>query len=567
MGYKVFSINTTIRNPQRNRDFLIAFKPFSGQVFTADSAYAYLWELIKKGIYQVSDIPNEIRQKWENDIDLAPSEIRQAIDDNPQATGLYGRTMTHLRSLRDQGFVQFSSAKRNNIITITRLGQEIIDNTKDPTIVYTKAMLGMHANSPVRPKILNRSRPFLNTLFVIEEVNRRWQELDNQPKGILLHEFATFVLSMQNCDYQCAAENIIAYRQLFKSEINRAYIENFLRKEHIIPIAFNSLIKDYPDEVFRKFEMTGLLTKHGAYQYIYINFSQYNYAKVQTILQSYKDYRWETFDTVPAYYAFLERQVVPWETDESVRRKVVSEKAKVLGVTLSERNSLEQNEEYLDRMFYTHALEKAVQKYDYSFITQELQILAGTRKVRSELENISEPLRLEYLLALFFGKRYGLQGLVSNIIYNEEGMPLHCATGGKSDIVFYHNDGSYILEPTMLSSKAQQQNSETSNIVRHVKDEESKTPFRYRVMMVAPRVHADIADYFQYKAEKEDANIIPITIERAVGLFKDSAMLQELNLNYDSLLHFLLQQSTQVYSDTINAYRINDELPTQAAVL
>ncbi len=567
MGYKVFSINTTIRNPQRNRDFLIAFKPFSGQVFTADSAYAYLWELIKKGIYQVSDIPNEIRQKWENDIDLAPSEIRQAIDDNPQATGLYGRTMTHLRSLRDQGFVQFSSAKRNNIITITRLGQEIIDNTKDPTIVYTKAMLGMHANSPVRPKILNRSRPFLNTLFVIEEVNRRWQELGNQPKGILLHEFATFVLSMQNCDYQCAAENIIAYRQLFKSEINRAYIENFLRKEHIIPIAFNSLIKDYPDEVFRKFEMTGLLTKHGAYQYIYINFSQYNYAKVQTILQSYKDYRWETFDTVPAYYAFLERQVVPWETDESVRRKVVSEKAKVLGVTLSERNSLEQNEEYLDRMFYTHALEKAVQKYDYSFITQELQILAGTRKVRSELESISEPLRLEYLLALFFGKRYGLQGLVSNIIYNDEGMPLHCATGGKSDIVFYHNDGSYILEPTMLSSKAQQQNSETSNIVRHVKDEESKTPFRYRVMMVAPRVHADIADYFQYKAEKEDANIIPITIERAVGLFKDSAMLQELNLNYDSLLHFLLQQSTQVYSDTINAYRINDELPTQAAVL
>jgi len=567
MGYKVFSINTTIRNPQRNRDFLIAFKPFSGQVFTADSAYAYLWELIKKGIYQVSDIPNEIRQKWENDIDLAPSEIRQAIDDNPQATGLYGRTMTHLRSLRDQGFVQFSSAKRNNIITITRLGQEIIDNTKDPTIVYTKAMLGMHANSPVRPKILNRSRPFLNTLFVIEEVNRRWQKLGNQPKGILLHEFATFVLSMQNCDYQCAAENIIAYRQLFKSEINRAYIENFLRKEHIIPIAFNSLIKDYPDEVFRKFEMTGLLTKHGAYQYIYINFSQYNYAKVQTILQSYKDYRWETFDTVPAYYAFLEQQVVPWETDESVRRKVVSEKAKVLGVTLSERNSLEQNEEYLDRMFYTHALEKAVQKYDYSFITQELQILAGTRKVRSELESISEPLRLEYLLALFFGKRYGLQGLVSNIIYNDEGMPLHCATGGKSDIVFYHSDGSYILEPTMLSSKAQQQNSETSNIVRHVKDEESKTPFRYRVMMVAPRVHADIADYFQYKAEKEDANIIPITIERAVGLFKDSAMLQELNLNYDSLLHFLLQQSTQVYSDTINAYRINDELPTQAAVL
>ena len=75
-GYKVFSISTTIRNPKRNRDFLIIFEPFDGKVFDEDCSYAYLYELIKKGVYQVSDIPSDVKEKWNNDIDLSPKEIR-----------------------------------------------------------------------------------------------------------------------------------------------------------------------------------------------------------------------------------------------------------------------------------------------------------------------------------------------------------------------------------------------------------------------------------------------------------------------------------------------------------
>lgn len=62
-GYKVFSISTTIRNPKRNRDFLIIFEPFDGKVFDEDCSYAYLYELIKKGVYQVSDIPSDVKEK------------------------------------------------------------------------------------------------------------------------------------------------------------------------------------------------------------------------------------------------------------------------------------------------------------------------------------------------------------------------------------------------------------------------------------------------------------------------------------------------------------------------
>ena len=510
-GYKVFSINTTIRNPKRNRDFLTLFEPFDGKVFDTHCSYRYLYELIKHGVYQVSDISTTIKNKWENDIELSPDEIYRAIADNPQACGLHGRVLTQLRAIKDQGFLIFTPVKRGTYrISLTQLGWDVVNNVKDPTIAYTKAMLGLHAKSPSRVTLLNKARPFLNTLYVIETVNRKWEELGNTPKGILFHEFAVFVLSMKDCDYEAAAQRIIDYRLRFKSEADKEYIESYLASEDILPIKFNSLVVDYPDDVFRKFEMTGLLKRHGSY-YVYIDFSSYNYSKVQEILN---------------------------------------------GITLSANSTLEQNEELLDRMFYTHALERAIMKYDYHFIGKELLILAKRCKEESKLDSISEPLRLEYLLALYFGKRYGLKGLISNIIYNEDGLPLHCAAGGKSDIIFHSNKGSYILEPTMITSKAQQLNNETSNIVRHVQEEESKSNLNYRVMMIAPRVHEDVARYFKFEATEDEAKITPLTIERTIGLFKDSETLNDLGVNYDDILNLMLSSKVQVYTDTVNAYRV-----------
>ena len=41
---------------------------------------------------------------------------------------------------------------------------------KNVETVYSKAMIGLHANNPQRPAMFNNSRPFLNTLFVIKEL-------------------------------------------------------------------------------------------------------------------------------------------------------------------------------------------------------------------------------------------------------------------------------------------------------------------------------------------------------------------------------------------------------------
>ena len=108
-------------------------------------------------------------------------------------------------------------------------------------------MLGIHANNPCRVNLLNEARPFLNTLFVINEVNRVWEQLGHVPKGILLHEFSVFVLSMRDCDYKHAAKEIIKYRNIYKYEINQKYLTDYLNDNDILPLEWKSIIRDYPD--------------------------------------------------------------------------------------------------------------------------------------------------------------------------------------------------------------------------------------------------------------------------------------------------------------------------------
>lgn len=62
-GYKVFSINTTIRNPKRNDDFLKAFIKYDGRVMDEHALYSYLCDCVKGGIYKFMVVSSVIKRK------------------------------------------------------------------------------------------------------------------------------------------------------------------------------------------------------------------------------------------------------------------------------------------------------------------------------------------------------------------------------------------------------------------------------------------------------------------------------------------------------------------------
>ncbi len=555
-GYKVFSFNTTIRNPKRNDDFLRTFVKYDGRLMDTQALYEYLCDCVKGGIYKFKVVSSSIKKKWENDEPLTKPEIVKLINDNPQAPGLRGRVMTQLRALKDLGFLIFEPVSaRNNRIRISALGWDLLNGVKSPDDVYAQVMIGVQAQNPSRVSNWNESRPFLNTLFVIEELRKLTAAKGSLSKGLHPHEFSVFVLSMKDCDYKKAARDIILYRNRFGHEYNEKYCREYLTNNEIMPLAKTSLLRDYPDDVFRKFEMTGLIIKRGAYKYIYYDFSSYNYGKIQTILTQYKDYAWNNYETIQDYYKSIEDIVLPWERDNTIHKHIVEMKAKVVNHPYDSSLSVEQNEELLDRIFFTAALKKAISNTELTTICKELLILSGSVREKSRYEDISESLRLEYLLALLLGKKYGTEGLISNILYNEDGLPLHCAPSGKCDIVYISPDGAYILEPTMLTSREQQANSETTNVARHAREEEDKMKVGYRVMMIAPRIHYDVADYFSYKTEREKVKMLTLTIERTVELFMESETILRLNDNFDTILRDLLSIGHIKFVDKVNTFR------------
>lgn len=93
-GYKVFSINTTVRNPKRNTEFLRHFIPYAGKDFDEGLSYQYFFDLVVDGVYRLSDIPEYVKKKIADGEKLTVSEAKDAIKNNPQATGLHGRVMT-----------------------------------------------------------------------------------------------------------------------------------------------------------------------------------------------------------------------------------------------------------------------------------------------------------------------------------------------------------------------------------------------------------------------------------------------------------------------------------------
>ncbi len=561
-GFKIFSFNTTIRNARRNLEFLSVFLPYDGKIIRGILKHQFYFDLVRHGVYKSLNVSRDVREKWKRNEPLTEEETNKIMADNPQATTDEGRTMTWLRALKDQGLLIFEpiagEASDVHKIVISKIGKQILERRIDPTILYTKLMIGVHAKNPCRTSMWNESRPFLNTLFVINLVNKKWQELGNDPKGILLHEFSCFVLSMKDCDYEKCANDIINYRRQFNTDINIDFLLNHLKQNNILPLSIKSILGDYPDEVFRKFEMTGLFYKHGYGNKMYISFSKYNMEKINTLLNHYENYRFEEFNSQEEYYNYLYNVFIPWEGNELTRRRIINYKAKILGIALSNNYVLEETEAMLDRIFMSNKLATIVKETSLKDILNELLILTKVVRKKSKYSDIAEPLRLEFLMAMAFGKRYGVSHVISNILYDENGIPLHCATGNKADILYVDSSCEYTLETTMISSRDQQLNSETTTVIRHMEEEQRNNNIKIRTIMIAPRVHFDTLDYFKYQADTKKISILALTINKMAETIYKCESIDALNVTVDSMVSEMIEHFNDFLEDINYSYPLSE---------
>jgi hypothetical protein len=533
-GFKIFSINTTVRNPLRNDDFLKIFLPYNNKVFDSKTKLEFYKLLIRNKVYKSIHLTQRIQDKYLKGEALEDYEVNEILKLNPQKTGFEGRSMTQLRALKDQGLLIFEGKVKTPIIKLSKLADDYLRNKVTPANLYSKLFLGLHSNNPQRRSLFNKSRPFLNMIFVMNELKRIFGN-----ERISFLEFGVFVLTMKDCDFKSVTTEIEKYRKKNGFKFNKNDINFYLNKNNTV-IYTQKTILDYADEVFRKFEMTDLVSESRNPAIRFINYKHFNSVKINLILSS-DNYEFFDFIANKDYEDFLYSYQLPWMNEEA-QRKLVIDKSKKLNINLdslkssNETNLIEQESE-LDKLYSNNIIKKIISDYDFIFLEKELNILSGRDNSTSKFDDkIPEPLRLEYLLSLLMGVKFGTNILLPNLILSEDGFPISHAPGNKPDIVFESpsSNNAIILEPTMIRNRAQQENNETTTVARHLNDIKKLRKKLYRGTMIAPYIHRDTLQFFLFTSQKEDVKLIPMSI----GFFLKILMTEKSNQFDEFIVNF-----------------------------
>lgn len=563
-GIKMYSFNTTVRMPDKNIEFLDLFRKYEGKLFDTEERTQFYIDAINSGIVSPKNISDESREKLRIGIPLTGQELKTVLEDNKPRNGFGGRVGDFLGAMSSQGFIQ----KQGKRFRLTQLGNQLIENPENEQDIYTKAMIKLQYGSIDRGTADNKAIPFLNLLFTINELNIKYKNDSKYAnRGISEYEIGVFILTMSDCNYKKTAAEIESYRDRYNGKADEAFALNFIHtKRKILSIQYNTIFgsASYTDEVMRKFKKTGLLAEHrGFNRNNYFNFSVIEIEKIKLLLEEYDNYSWKKYTDADLYFADMEDVVLPWERSDSAYARTMAKKAELVGMVEELKNK--------DRATYQKIEEKynnfVFQNSNYSdeipseIIMSELEMINGRMKGKSILPDTENYIKLEWFSALLLSKKFGKEHVKSNLTYYDDGTPKSCAGGNTPDIEFDAKDIDYNIEVTTISNATQQENNETTSVIRHINEKSEMTNKQCRAIMVAPYIHYDTITIYKIATSDRTINTkaIPITIDAFISLVGESGSLEDFNIRVDEIYSRMINSTPHDYQRFINGIKVDVE--------
>jgi hypothetical protein len=564
---KCWSLNTTIRNPERNIPFLKVLAEFEGEVFTEEVQAAFFKRLIQTKNYKPTGLPSDIVVKYEEPEEFTDEELEQILDlihyensqyDNQEQIYAF-RGRTAVGNLNKMGMAIAREAI--GTVTITPLGREILSGSPNFENIFLRYCLKWQLPNPAESGYHGFNIiPFIATLHVINKVNELWSNEGNKPVGLSKEEFALFIPVLTHYrDIEKTAENIINFRKTIRTlnaNDSRVYIDNCFREtvirvfeldkndEFNITKKINNLY-DYGDSAIRYFRQTNLLYYRGAGRYI--DLSPTRIVEIQKILETYDGSakHFENIHTYLEYMADINQPILPWEDLESLKQVYTN----LLDTAINLQNSIEQN--YKGQSLHKFNLVKTesqspseynakinelrtiikILNTDYLILQErnlnnlpnyieELNALATRRGTISG----QDPLNLEYYTAQTLIALDDARQIMPNYSVADDNMPTFTAAGDKPDIECYYNDFNMISEVTLLRGRNQWY-AEGQPVMRHLRDFEDKNPNKENYcLFIAPIIHRDTLNTFWmgiklgYEGKKQ--KIIPLTISQYITVLQ-----------------------------------------------
>ena len=534
LEYKPLLYTTTIRNPERYKDFIFLLKKFDGQILTAEVVEKIEREAFKCGLYRpVKRIPKSAKEKWGKtkkgefgEFALTDEETKAIYDGNDPnlhddikghkeagfKRGWESRFDTQFKLMKVLGFVYYNMgepikfSETGNFLASTvsitygedgSVNRQIV-NPQNEQIAFMQAFAKQQRCNPFIRE-LNDNIPLILLLEVIKKLNA---DEEYNGAGISYKEIPLVIFWKDN-NAESLYQRIKLLRNEHRYNPSNEVIEDICVNEILggfKKFELKSIVSEYPDEFVRKMRMTGLISFRGGGRFIDINHNEDE--KIDYILSHYATYT--KYTTEKEYFDYMST------IDDALFA--------LRTVEISKTDAAEK-------------LTQLIPAYPWDSIKTELYHLAKkTSSSHNVLKFISAPARLEFLTALAIKSKLPAVEVVPNYPCDDEGLPTSTAGGNNGDIECFEAPNSILVEVTMAEGR-QQTMMEVWPISRHLEEFKDKYEFEdSQCVFVAPSIFADTKDQIDWAKDRKQVVIRPYKIIDFISYLDSATTLYCANL-------------------------------------
>ena len=583
---KAWSITTTVRNPERLRDFLIALQPLVGQPWNTENQENFQKQLIKHRLYGYGSqqfyngLPPElVRIINDVDIPLDDAVVAQIVDHkNYKDFDMRGRQS--INPLTKLGFAYVDKGT----LQLTGLGRKYIRTDNDAGDIFLKAFIKWQIPNPASSDYVDDGQyavvPFVATLALINHVNDREVSRDGKPVGLSKWEFSTFAPTLVHYeDIPRYADEIIELRTLLKgkskaertqirSDYSQIFAMNFSGNRE--PAQINKLLlnlRDYGDNAIRYFRLTKFIRIRG--NGFYIDVEPSRHVEIAALLED-EWYKPKAFASREDYVQYLSDDslpVLPWQTKPkllqivtALQTDITALRSKLGDDQIAPRDISNLTAAELSQYADDLRTERQTLQQQDSHITA--QPIESITEYITQFENIytaeNRPLALEYLTTMSLHALNDSVRIQPNYPLGDDNQPTSTAPGGLADIECYYQNFNMICEVTMLKGRDQWFN-EGQPVMRHLRDFENNNANCY-CLFIAPSIHTDSAETFWtanvhgYKQTRQ--HIAPLTIKQFVTILQTLRQVRESNRTFT---HGMLLELVASIADNAMAIPNSDD--------
>lgn len=498
--YKPLLFTTTLRNPERMKNFIKIISVYDGQILTNELIDRVVFDLISNKLYvpmYVGRTPRLKAQMAYEDSPFSREDTIEIIRNSPQQhkeagfdKGWPSRFDTWYKFFKELGLVYYEPNER---IRISEAGNKLVMATQEgyehlETQVFLNAFVKYQRKNPYL-KVLNSNKPLILLLKTIKELKARF---GNESAGVSISEIPLFIC-WKDDNYLALADKITEIRRTYGFTPSDEVIYDICKEimdfsdEDEKRFKISNITHEMPDEFIRKMRLSGVITIRGMGRFVDINSLESE--KVDYIIANYSDVI--DFDDKETYFNYM----------STIDYELVS----------TDKEIIPTNEEKY------HLFSRWVDKFEMETLKEELNVLCNSKakSFNDVFKYISEPLRLEFLTALALQKKFADIVVNPNYAVDDEGLPTSYAAGGIPDIVCKDKQGNVLFEVTMIVG-AQQCIREMNAITRHLQETVATEPDSFSVIL-APRIHEDTTRFAQFVKFQNNLDIATLDISQFVS--------------------------------------------------